>query len=395
MTPADTTFARIAGWRSALTVAAYYFLLSRFLVLGVWVGASSLNVLAPADSGTFADSTIVIDRDATWSRLAKLATYNDGGWYADIASNGYEQRPFDLSRQANWAFFPLHPLLWRAVTLALGDQAVAGFVLANALFFLGLVALHRLTRELGYDADIADRTLLFVAFCPTSYFFSLPWSESLFLVLSISTFLAALRKQWTLMFALGAFAGACRLSGLFLIPALLLWLWPQRREIPRRAWAAVAAMPVGLVAFMLVLRGASGNALAFVDIQQTWGRHLTIPYKAFGVVLWKPYFIASDWNLRPLNFVAFAAGVAACAWLVRRRGDYGLATFLGLGLLAPAATGSLTSMARYAFALFPLAIVAGNVLRSPKRERAFLALSGALLALLALAFQQAFAFAGA
>jgi len=64
-------------------------------------------------------------------------------------------------------------------------------------------------------------------------------------------------------------------------------------------------------------------------------------------------------------------------------------------LLAPAMTGSLTSLARYTFGLFPVAIAAAVGLGSQKRERAFLAVSASLLALLALAFQEAFAFAGA
>jgi hypothetical protein len=392
---AASTDQRTSEWRAAFKSAAFYFFVSRSIVFGVWIAIASLNVLTPADTGTFSDSTIVIDREATGRNLARLATFNDGGWYAGIAAHGYEQRPFDATQQANWAFFPLHPLMWRAAAVIISDQSSAGFLIANLCFFLALVVLHRLVRELGYEADMADRTLMFIAFCPTSYFFSLPWSESLFLALTTSTFLAALKERWGLMFLLGALACACRFSGLFLVPSLLLWLWPRRHEVAWRSWVAVAAMPVGLGAFMLALWQACGNAFAFIDIQQAWGRHFTIPYKAFGVVIAKPYYIASDWILRPLNFAAFAGGAFAVYWLIRRRADYALAMFLGLGLLAPAMTGSLTSMARYTFGLFPVAIVAAVALNSPKRERAFLAISVALLAMLALAFQGAFAFAGA
>ena len=391
----ETTIRPAPDWHHSIRVAAFHFLVSRCIVFGIWIVAASLHAPPPTATGTVSDSTIVIDRDATVSSLEKLATFNDGGWYADIASHGYEQRSFDVARQANWAFFPLQPLLWRVATTVVADAAAAGFLIANICFFVGLVVLHRLVRELRYEDDVADRTLMFLAFCPTSYFFSLPWTESLFLMLTASTFLAAVKERWGMVFVFGALACACRFSGLFLAPSLVFWLWPRRNEIGWRPWAAIAAMPAGLAAFMLVLWRACGNPFAFADIQQTWGRHLTIPYRAFGVVLLKPYFLASDWNLRPLNFVAFVSGVLAVCWLIRRRADYGLATFLGLGLLAPAMTGSLTSLARYTFGLFPVAIAAAVGLGSQKRERAFLAVSASLLALLALAFQEAFAFAGA
>ncbi|WP_129831330.1 hypothetical protein [Pseudolysobacter antarcticus] len=379
----------------SLAASLCVFLLSRLIIFGIWSSVACINVVTPSIDEAFADVNIVIDADRVGPELRKIALYNDASWYYGIALNGYEARPFDKGRQANWAFFPAFPLLWRGVMATGMDAAVSGLLISNILFLLGLFLLHRLTLDIGHDLFVADRALMFLAFCPTSYFFSLPWTESLFLVLSVGTFLVMIKKHWELMFVLGACACACRLVGLFLVPSLLLYLWPQRGVISRKAWIAIAAMPLGFVAFTIVLWNDSGNFFAFSDIQQEWGRHLTIPYKSFGVVLIKPWFLASDWNLRPLNFVAFLGGCCACYWLARRPQNWGLALFLGLGLLAPALTGSLTSLARYSFALFPFAIAAGNAFKNPKLELSYIILSVTFLVLLTLAFQKQLAFAGA
>lgn len=383
-------------WRFSAAMAIRCFLVSRLIVFGIWACVGSIHVLSAPTGNTFNDAHIVLDARSIAGNLAELALHNDAGWYYGIANHGYEKRPFDADRAANWAFFPLHPMLWRvAMIWGEGDGALVGVVLANICLLASLFLVHRLTVALGYPLRVAHGAVLFLTFAPVSYFFSMPWSESLFLLLTTATFLAATRERWALVLLLGTLACATRFAGLFLMPALLVLLWQKRDALPRRAWAAVGLMPVGTLAFMAILWRACGNALAFIDIQQAWGRQLTIPYKALGVVVAKPYFIASDWNLRPLNFAAFVAGAAAFWWLARHRREYALAAFLGLGLLAPAMTGTLTSMARYAIGLFPLAIAAGYALRHRQVERTFLVVSSALLALLALAFQQRFAFAGA
>jgi hypothetical protein len=72
----------------------------------------------------------------------------DSGWYETIVDHGYEARAFSTDRQANWAFFPLYPLLTRF----LGPKNVVGrsgnhwigFLLSNVFTLIGLLVLHDL-----------------------------------------------------------------------------------------------------------------------------------------------------------------------------------------------------------------------------------------------------------
>ena len=200
-----------------------------------------------------------------------ILSQNDSGWYLGIASDGYERRPFEPTHQANWAFFPLTPILWRLLG-ANSHFPFAAVLASNLLFGCGLYFLVLLMREYGFSYEVCERAVAAICFFPTSYFFSLPLSESLFFFLSVGAFLASVRRQWPLMAI--ATLGACvtRFAGIFLVIAIGLHMWERRHQLPLRAWIALAASPLGLFAFMWHLHDVCGNALAFIDIQQAWGR---------------------------------------------------------------------------------------------------------------------------
>jgi hypothetical protein len=381
-------------WSVALRVAGIPFLISRLLILLLWAGSVGITPVVSNPPSAAQDVHVVIDAMKTADRLRTMAIANDAGWYYGIAEEGYEQRSFDASRPANWAFFPLHPLLWSIVLRATGDDVLSGLVLANLTFLAALCVVYQLVREKYCDEEAAKRAMWFLCFCPTTYFFSLPWSESLFLLLTAATWLAFERRAWISMAILGIAATASRFAAIFLVLAIAVELWRRRELLSWRSIAACMSMPAGLAAFMVLLWAKTANAFAFVDVQSAWGRALTLPIKAFGVVLIKPYFLASDWNLRPLNFIAFCAAAATSVWLLRRQ-QWGLALFTGLSVLAPAMTGSLTSMARYTFALFPVAMVYGLWSSKGSRERTTLVMMTLVLAVLAIAFERNLAFAGA
>lgn len=383
-----------AGWLSALRVAAFAFALSRGVIFAVWLLAAQLQLGHPPGREQLALPSAELGSGEFARTLRDVALYNDGGWYATIVEGGYERRAFDATRMANWAFFPLHPLLWRALASAIGDVRLAGLLAANLAFLAALAVLHRLALALGRDAAAAERAVLALALFPVSYFGALPWSEALFLLVSSGAFLAALRGRWGWVALLLALASATRLAGLFLLPALAAWMWPHRRALPRRAWFALACAPIGLLAFMAELHAASGNAFAFSDIQQAWGRHPTLPLAPFIEVLQQPRIAIEDWNFRYLNLAAAIGGIAACVALWRRR-EPSLAAFLVLGLLAPLATGTLMSLARYLFGLFPLSLAIADATANRGVERGWFAVSTALLALMSAAFALKMTFAGA
>lgn len=379
-------------WSAAVRTAVAAFLFSRALV---FLLASVPALLQPAALDGEPSDRVVLAFDAASvsQQLWTLAQANDAGWYRGIMRDGYERRPFSDERQANWAFFPMLPMLWSGSAWLLGDSLVAALLVPNAMLLAGLVALYLLCLEVGRDHAVARRAAWLTAFAPCGHFFSFPWTESLFLCFSALCLWAAYRRIWWLLALAGVAASATRFPGLFLLPAAWLVCW-QRGELHARSMLACLAIPCGTLAFAAHMQALTGNALAFVDIQAAWGRAPEVPVRALGIIVLRPWELAIDWNLRYLNLAVALLAAWGLRLLLRRR-EWGMALLLGLSLAAPLMTGTLTSLARYSIAWVPLAICIADSTGSPSRERVAWILSVSLMTAMTLAFGFGLNFAGA
>jgi hypothetical protein len=377
-----------------LAIVAFAFVLSRAIVFAIWFAVLQYPTPSAETEPNWWEPKLVLTAPGFGDSLGGLVRVYDASWYATIAEHGYDAGPFDPTKQHNWAFFPLHPLLWRAAARATGEFPLTGIALANLYFFAALLVVHRVALAMRVDVAAADRAVLALALFPASYFFALPWTESLFLLLGASCFLAALRERWWLAGMLVALASVTRVSGLFLLPALAILLWQAQRRVPVSAWLALAPAPVAFAAFAWHLHAVTGDALAFVHIQGAFARpaHPTREAIEWAIRRWD--WIIQGWNFRWLNAAAMLVGIAAAIWLAWRR-QLAAAVFLALGLAAPLGTATVMSGARYAIGLFPFAIALGAWTRNRYVELALWAASAALLALMSACYALGINFAGA
>lgn len=316
--------------------------------------------------------------------LRPLAMRGDSGWYMNIARRGYERIPFENSIPHNWAFFPLWPMVWHALAFFTGGYHLTGLLIANVLFFLGLFVVHRTALAYGFDPAAADRSLLYIAAFPTSYFFSLPMAESLSLLLTAGTFLAAKRKLWLLASVLAALAATTRITGVLLLPILWILQWQADGSLkPSMKTLTLAIVPLGLLGFMVHLRAITGNAVAFADIQSAWGRRSQFFLLTLLEYLRDPLEFSYKWNFKLFNFLAtMLAFVCASVLLKRKQWAFGLFV-LGCAIL-PLSAGTLQSMARYMMVLFPIFFVLGEAGRSPLIDKTILSVFMALLGIMTL-----------
>ncbi|MGE5226940.1 MAG: mannosyltransferase family protein [Planctomycetaceae bacterium] len=286
----------------------------------------------------------------SWTALFTATERQDALWFLRIATGGY--RPFDGSA----AFFPLYPLAVRILDAVPGIGTLAAALLAaNAACFGALLLLHALTRlELGGEA--ARRTIVFQALFPTAFFLMAPYTEPLFLLLSVATFWCARRGRWGWAAAMGAGAAATRSIGLLLIPALAVEALAQwrRREGPLlpRLLASVA-IGVGPALYFAYWGWRDGNLWAPLDAQATWSRHPTSPLRSLGhaVTLAWQY---RGWWLVDLTLVTLAvAGVIVAA----RKVPLAYTVYAGASILLPLSfpywDRPLLSMPRFVVVLFP------------------------------------------
>jgi hypothetical protein len=317
----------------------------------------------------------------------------DSVWYLAVAHSGYGSDP------ARPAFFPLYPLVLRA----LGSDIVVGIAVSIACFAIAALLLHRLTAiELGPAA--AGPAVTALALFPGSLYFSMVYSEALFLVLSVGAVYAARTGRWAWAGALGALGAATRSAGVvLLVPLALLW-WAHSRRARDGAWLVL--VPLGVAAFCAALAFAGHDALAPFDSQAHWYRSFAGPFAGVWggtVAAWDgarqllsgartpAYFAPAGGDsfivaAHNLSLFAFLVPIVPAVVGIARRlppayGAYVVAA-LALPLSWPVAPQPLMSLPRFEAVLFPAFMWLGSWIASGGvlRARVIYALFGAGLA---------------
>jgi Gpi18-like mannosyltransferase len=189
----------------------------------------------------------------------------DSEWYRKIVTFGYEY--INDSKQHSIAFFPLFPLLIRAI-MAFGlSFELAGTLLNNLAFLAALIVLYFWVEERN-GKSAARWTTAVLAWCPYSIYGTVIYTEGLFLLCSTAALRAFDKQQYTWVAFWGALSTATRSPGMALIPAFLFASWKQRRGV--KAYVASLAVGLGVFLYSLYCQVQFGDALAFVHVQKGW-----------------------------------------------------------------------------------------------------------------------------
>jgi hypothetical protein len=336
----------VRGGQRTARPALRLFLWSR-LVLWI-IAAASILLFDPWDERGPWDKPRLHDVGPDW--LFDAWARWDSDWYLQIAQHGYvwpSSRP---------AFFPLYPLLIGPLGHAFGGHTIVAGVLVSLAACAGaFVLLYRLG-QLTLGEDGARRAVLILAVFPTTLFLGAVYSESLFLLLSLASFLAAERGRFGVAGLAGGLAALTRPVGLALVPALALFAWRARDR--RQALAAVALVPALFALYPLVLWLWLGHPLAFLGAQKgIWQRHVSAYGPAGGFV----EAIRQD-AVKDLLVALALVGLAVLAWraLGAPYGVYAL-TSLALPLTWPSDTHALWSISRFGLVLFPIVLTLAKV----------------------------------
>src|SRR3954451_11656848 len=331
---------------------------SRLIVWAAGAGAFALLGLS-ARATIFDPGAVTRPFGPGGNALVAPLARRDSVWYLAIANDGY---PRDDVRRA--AFFPLYPLLVRAVDRVLGDPILAGALVSLVCFAIALVLLHRLTAlELG--AAAASPALWAIALYPGAVFFSAVYSEALYLALSVGCLYAARTGRWAWAGAAGALGAATRSAGVLLVvPLAVMWLTradgAPRRRARDAAW--IALVPAGLAAFCAALALGGGDAFAPLHAQDVWSRRFAWPFAGVWdgtAAAWRGLhhldapFARADVVLFCFLLAPVPAVIGTLRRLPRAYGAYVLSA-LALPLSYPVGPQPLMSLPRFLAVLFPL-----------------------------------------
>jgi hypothetical protein len=312
----------------------------------------------------------------------------DAAFYRGIAEHGYRGEPHEALR-----FFPLYPVLTRALSLAfLGRTWIALLVVANvaALVFGALV--HRIARyETGDDA-LARRAAWLAAVFPAAFVLVWGYAEALMLVAVAAAILSARRGQFWWAAGLAAAAGLCRPLGVLValpiaVEAARVWRRKQRSDRVA-ACVAVAAAPLGMLSYLVWAGARFGDWRDPLRLQDDLRGDIVDPITR--IVRGLGDLTGSE-RLGDGLHIPFAIVFIALAIVVGRRLPASYTLFTAAVLLVALSADNLNSVERYGLNAFPLVIAAAAVSSDERVDRAVTALCAAgFLALTVLAWTGAY-----
>ena len=334
-----------------------------------------------------------------------LTSWNhwDAVHYTQIAQYGYHNI-FDT------AFFPFFPLLIKGGALLIGNRGylAIGMILSNLALLGALFVLYQIATD-ALGEHVGRRTILYLCIFPTAFFFFAPYNESLFLLLTASTFLALRRQKWWLAGTLGFFAALTRSAGLLLVFPYLYELWIVRKSIAdeehstfHKIWqtlpglAPVALIPFGTLIYALFCWRVFHDPLAFSTVQKHWDRQLTVPGLGIIFSLGELFFIQPFGSFFEVHILIDLAATIGFILLTIQgwrnlRSSYTL--WIGLLLLFTLASPSihqadaLVSTQRFVLEMFPGFITLAFLgIKHPRLHHALMISFPFLQALLAVLF---------
>jgi hypothetical protein len=346
----------------ALLVA---FVTSRLLVLVAALGAETLIIRNPRL--TSGDGAPILRSLTSW----------DGWYYLGIVRDGYHAAPV-VDTYHDFAFLPLYPGLVHV--LSIPWPAFAGLVaviVSNVTLLLAL-GLFVTLGEAVVGRRRARLAAAYLAVFPFAAVFSMAYTESLFLVLSVGAFLAAERDRRALAGILFGLACLCRLQGAVMLLPLGIILLTRDGWRPRLSQSWLLLGPLASGGFLLYVATLTGSTSGYLEAQAGFGRTGVGTAAATGgsiAALFSPY-----------QATLLLVLAVALFLLVYLRPDriplpYALLPILTLGL--EFSSGLLEAVGRIAMLAFPYAwLLAGR--HASWFRRAWPLLSAGLMMLFAI-----------
>ena len=193
----------------------------------------------------------------------------DALWFERIVSNGYS---------ASDGTTPFHPLFpWLATPLyKLGISPALSLVIISSISGIALFYFFKKLAQIDLAPKDSNFALMVFALAPPAFILLAPYSEALFLLLSVLCLYFLRKKSWWLAGLMGGLATLTRQQGVFLIFPMAWELWEN-----------------------------AGHNIK--TLLKGWKEGLAILLVAFGLLIWMAYraIFVSDFNVNFNNLQGF------------------------------------------------------------------------------------------
>ncbi|MFG2553729.1 hypothetical protein ACGFWF_27770 [Streptomyces sp. NPDC048581] len=204
-----------------------------------------------------------------------LATQWDADWYLGIADHGYARELGTAPSSNNLAFFPLYPVLIKAVAAVTpGTRASTGLaiaVIASVVAAWGIFAVG----DRLYGRRVGVLLTVLWAALPVGLVQWMGYTEPLFTALAAWSLYAVLTGRLLTAAWLATLAGLTRPTGIAVAAAITVAaLLALRRRFSARALAAAAIAPLGWCGYVGWVGLRVGRWDGYFAVQRLWHNEL-------------------------------------------------------------------------------------------------------------------------
>ena len=302
----------------------------------------------------------------------------DAKHYKSIILHGYTF-PSDYDAQANWAFFPLYPMICafvRLLTFNTLSAFISGMLVSNvciiiaAFFGVKYIRENRLLSDKIKGAELVLPVLLFAG--PYAFYAGSTYTESLFIMNIVLFFYFAQRREFLKAGLFAMLSSATRIVGCILVFALIIELFLDYKErtgvnkkedikvsiikvlggfvtdtlkTPKKLFS-IMICPFGTFAYMFFLYFFCGDAWAFKSVQIAWREDEFFPVIG---VLFKACFGQLEPRFTYMGWFCIATLILYVYMFIRKH--YSMAVFGIISLLIPL-TSHVLSTCRFTVGTF-------------------------------------------
>lgn len=215
-----------------------------------------------------------------------IFTQWDASHYIGISENGYVNTG---DARLHIVFYPLYPILVKGLNFLFSDSLVSAAVLSNACFIASGIILYMIVFEI-YGKKTASHSVWLYMFSMGSVFYSVPYTESLFVCLTLLSVYFARKHRFYPAVFFGALSSFTRLPGAITAVPIFFEMIRSKLGYIRndelngtRLKRALRVTGVSFLKCLLILTGfllyllvnklVTGDAFKFLEYQKNhWGQ---------------------------------------------------------------------------------------------------------------------------
>ncbi len=295
------------------------------------------------------------------------------------------ERGYNTGQESN-RFSPLYPLLIFLVSKTGMPTLWSAYILSTVFSLLSALLIFLLAKKIFAKDSVGYFSVIFLFSFPSAFFLSLPYTESLFLFLSMAVFYFLEDRKYVPLFIASLLLPLTRPTGIFIIVPIFIYLVTKKIKVNKIFlptfnkkialkfsfhYLLLLAPLVGALAYFLLMKYFLGDSLAGIkglSMLSTWNiANVIDPFGLLRGFLSGPYVLHGFQSsiIDKMFFVFFLAALPFVYRLMPRHYFY---FTLAIGLVP--LFGSFTSYTRYLLPAFPIFIMLAYHL-SEERKIAF------------------------